>query len=459
MPENFFNPLASQKREIYSDCILLIFNSYKSERSYGVDKENIVSTLAAYFDERQDEIAFGEGEAQEKTSREKSLEVINYLKSCGWLELEEKKNFQYDVVLTENAIPFIRTMNEVIKNEETEYQGLISKIHATLQNEELYAKPYEYILKNVADDTERLVSSLKKLNVSIKRHIDKLTEKLELSELLERFVNYQDEILSKPLKRLKTSENVSRFRSSIVKNLDEMLFDESILERLAKGRMEIESQNDFESAKRAVVQTINDVKSSFFNLDKIISDIDRKHRFYVANAVLRAKFILSADTNQEGKINRILRCAAEQFDEDETETLNLDECFKMSPQRFVSEESFRSVRIIKGITQIEKINAENVVPKERRNALKQKEIESRRKRIFSKKIDEYVLSLLKEKMQMNAKELPLASRKDFLNLIYIRIYGQTSKIFGVEKLGIRIKTGGFEFSDFRIFRRLSGQAR
>lgn len=451
LPANFFTPLASPNKKIYADCILLIFNSYKSELSYGVDKENVVSTLTSYFDESKD-ADFNDEEWKGKTSREKSFDVINNLKNYGWLEFDEKKNFQFDVVLTENAIPFIRTMSEVIKNEETEYQGLISQIHAILQNKELYSKPYEYILKNVATSTEQLISSLKKLNVSIKRHIDKMTEKLELSEVLDLFTKYQDEIVSKSYKRLKTNENVSRFRSSIIKNLDAMLSDDEILKRLSSGFMEVENEKDEEKARENVVQIINDVKSSFFNLDKIISEIDRKHRFYITNAVSRAKFILSSDTNQEGKINKILQYASEiGIDE---ETVNLDEYFSMSPQRFISEESFRSVPIIKGVTEIAKVSAENLVSKEKREELRKREFERQQKRIFSKKIDEYVLSLLKNKSQMNANELPLESRKDFLNLIYIRIYGENSKAFGVKKLNGRIKTENFEFSDFRIFRKM-----
>lgn len=105
IPANFFTPLASPNKKIYADCILLIFNSYKSELSYGVDKENVVSTLTSYFDETKEEEAFSDDEWKGKTPREKSFDVINNLKNYGWLEFGEKKNFQYDVVLTENAIP------------------------------------------------------------------------------------------------------------------------------------------------------------------------------------------------------------------------------------------------------------------------------------------------------------------------------------------------------------------
>ena len=455
LPSNFFNPLTSPNREIYADCILSIYNAYKSELSYGVDKENIIATLTSYFDSLQTDISFDENFDSAQDSRSRALWAINYLRDCGWLDIEAEKNYQFNVVLREYAIPFIRTMSDVIKNEETEYQGLISQIHAILQNEDLYAKPYEYILKNVASSTEQLISSLKKLNVSIKRHIDRQTQKLEWTEILDLFNVYQDEIVSKSYMRLKTSENVSRFRMSIMKNLDKMSDDGTIMTRLVAGYKEVEQEEDDEKARANVLALINDVKSAFFSLDSIIAEIDKKHRFYITNAVSRAKFVLSSDTNQEGKINQILRCLAESEIDDalEADTVNLDDYFEMFPQRYVSEESIRAYTTKRTLAEMESVCDSSVISEEERESRRKEEIEKQQKRIFLKKIDDFVLFQLGNKNEMQAKELPLQSRKEFLYAIYIRIYGQNSKVFRIEKLSDRVRTENYEFSNFRIIKR------
>ena len=454
VPQNFFNPLASPNKDVYADCILSIYNAYKSELSYGVNKENIISTLTNYFDSLQTEVTFAEDASDEKDSRSKALWTVNYLRDCGWLDIESEKNYQFNVVLREYAIPFIRTMIETIKSEETEYQGLISQIHAILQNEELYAKPYEYILKNVAANTEQLISSLKKLSISIKRHIDKQTQKLEWTEVLDLFNVYQEEIVSKSYMRLKTSENISRFRISITKNLDRLSEDTEILKKLTSGYMEIKQEKDEETAREKVLSMINDVKSSFFNLDKIIAEIDRKHRFYITNAVSRAKFVLSSDTNQEGKINQILRYLAEdEKDIAEAKTVNLDDYFEMFPQGYIAEESIRSAVSKRTFDEIGIVAEESVISKEEREQKRLAEIERAQKRIFLKKIDEYVQNLLQERKEMQAKDLPLNGHKEFLYAIYIRIYGENSRVFRIEKLNDRIRTENYEFSNFRIIRK------
>jgi len=43
IPTNFFTPLTSKHKQTYVDCLELIYDSYKSELSFGVDKEVIVS--------------------------------------------------------------------------------------------------------------------------------------------------------------------------------------------------------------------------------------------------------------------------------------------------------------------------------------------------------------------------------------------------------------------------------
>lgn len=39
LPEDFFKPLTSKYKIEYADCILLLFNSFKPEISYGVNRE------------------------------------------------------------------------------------------------------------------------------------------------------------------------------------------------------------------------------------------------------------------------------------------------------------------------------------------------------------------------------------------------------------------------------------
>ncbi|MBB5226555.1 hypothetical protein DYE50_06465 [Treponema ruminis] len=450
LPDDFFKPLNSKYKDQYADCLLAIYNSYKTEISYGVERESVVSTLTDYFNTRTDDISFDDDNSFEKDSRSKAQKTINYLRNCGWLDFEEEKNYQQNVVLTEQAVPFIRTMNDVIKNEETEYQGLISQIHAVLQNEDLYSKPYQFILKNVVNSTEQLVSSLKKLNISIKKHIDKQTKNKELSEIFSLFSVYNEEIVSKSLYRLKTSENIGKFRQSIKINLDKMLSEPKILKDLVEGYMEIEQETDSELAKDKIIEMIIDVKSAFENLDKIIEDIDRKNNHYMKNAASRAKFELASGTNQEGKINAILRYLTEYSDEDESIPENF---FNVYVQKFVSEESIKKIPEKKTYEEVATINETEILTAEERALKKQLLLDKQMARIYRKKIEDFVSECLGEKDLILASDIPINNRKDFETLIYIRLFAIESYVYRVKKTEQRIRTKNCEFTDFEIIKR------
>lgn len=473
IPADFFKPLNSKYKEQYADCLLKIYDSYHSEISFGVAKEQIIDTLEEYYSSFSTEITLDDDEIQSENTdnspRSNAFKTVNYLRRCGWLDFEEEKNYQQNVVLSELAIPFIKTMSDVIKNEETEYQGLISQIHAVLQNEELYSKPYQFILKNVSSNTEQLVSSLKKLNVSIKNHIDKQTKHKDLSTVLEMFTKYNDEIVSKSLYRLKTSENVGKFRQSIKINLDKMLSDVKILNALIDGFMEIEQEEDREIAQDKIVSMIVDVKNAFENLDKIIFDIDRKNNLYLRNAASRAKFELSSGTNQQGKINAILRYLTEvsesdfdsiwgdkfkDFDEkSEIVEIKDSSIFNVFCQKFVSEESVKKIPEKKTYDEVQSVENTIASSIEEKELKKKLLLDRQLARFYRKKIEEFVLQKLDGKSTFKASEIEINNRKDFEKLIYIRLFASTSKIYNIKKSGNRVKTAKCEFNDFEICRK------
>ena len=44
--DNFFKPLTSQFKILYFDCLEIIYDSYRSELSYGIDRETLVRVLS-----------------------------------------------------------------------------------------------------------------------------------------------------------------------------------------------------------------------------------------------------------------------------------------------------------------------------------------------------------------------------------------------------------------------------
>lgn len=456
LPAQFFKPLTSKYRREYADCIMLLLNSFKPEISYGVNREIVVRVLSDYFEADDSEMTFDD-ETYIRDAREKANGVIAMLKSCGWIEYEQETNHQLNVVLYDYAIPIIESMNRVIREEEAEYQGIISQIHASLQNEDLYSKPYELIIKGVQENTERLLSELKKLNASIKRHMEKQTNEMEADEILDHFFEYHKNIGSKAYLRMKTSENISYFRSAIIERLEYMLETPDIMDRAVAGYMEVEEETDEEAAYDRLVQMLLDVKSSFYRLDDIIDEIDRKHTRYMRNAVMRARFLLATGNNLEGKLSQILNRYVEQLNGDriedglENEIQNLAALY---PQNYISPESLQSIPETKTLGRVDELSEENRMSAEERQLYKEALRMKNRNRFSRKNINAYVMDLLKDRTQMAVNEIPAESRRDLLRIIYISIYaGNRSNNYTIRRTRERTQIGDFSLPYFDIIRK------
>ncbi len=291
LPEDFFKPLTSKYKSTYVDCLRLIYNSYKTELSFGADKEIILSELENYFDnESTIEMVFDENEEAASDSRSKANGILRQLKACGWIEFEQSNDYKVKVNLYDYAATMIESFNKIVKSEEMEYQSFVSQIHATLCSESSYAKPYEYIIKRVFENTEELIGGLKKLNTNIKKYIDAITNEKTAGEIVQEFFVYHKDIGSKAYHRIKTSDNISRFRASIIENLYNILNDENIFASAVKGYMEVEQVEDKTQAEDDLKSLILHIISAFRNYDDIIHEIDIKNSKYIQSAVARAKF-------------------------------------------------------------------------------------------------------------------------------------------------------------------------
>jgi len=461
VPENFFKPLTSKYKNKYIDCLLLIYNTYKSELSFGVDKEIIIAELENYFDSASiTEMIFDEDDHEiARDSRAKANAIIRRLKDSGWIEYELANDFKVKVNLFDYAATTIESFQKIIKNEELEYQSLVSQIHATLLNRDGYSKPYEYIIKRVLENTEELMVGLKKLNTNIKKYIDAITNEKSAGEIVQDFFIYHKDIGSKAYHRIKTSDNISHFRSSIIENLYAILNDQHLMHRAVQGYIELEQITDQVEAQDLLRSKILSIIAAFRNYDDIIAEIDYKNAKYIGSAVARAKFLLTNTNNAEGKISKILAYLADEFNADDTINLNdnvddaLLSIFNIFPQGYIDSDSLYVVPISRQMSVPEALG-DNLGLSDEERALRKLALQERSKNRFSRKnINQYVETILHEKRAVLASTLPLESKRDLIRVIFISLYGRDQKsIYKTTPLDETIVANEFLFRDFIIER-------
>lgn len=459
IPQSFFKPFVSKYKHLHFDCIQLLYSSYRSELSFGIDKVIIINVLEQYFElQYTDVIEFEEADGLIQSAHEKALAILRYFKDCGWIEEEMGYDYTIKVNLQDYAITMIEAFEKIIKNEDTEFQSLISTIHTLLMREENYKKPYEYILKNVFENTHELILNLKKLNSNIKKRIDEVTQNKSAQEILDHFFLYHDEIASDAYHRIKTSDNVSYFRNAIQGKLREFLTNKDLLQLAVEGYKKIEQVSE-DRAMEELRQKIVDVQNAFYNYDSIMEEIDQKHSKYITSAVGRAKFLLSNANNEEGKVTYLLKYLADEINYREHDIEEFDEdiyqLFSIFPQSFLDNGSLYVTPISRKINKPTPRTERKKLSNEDREKKLEELKEQNRKRFSQKNIESFIMEKLQNEASINASNLPLDTKRDFIRLIFVHLYGHLKEcIFQIKELDELIIHEQYRIKDFIIERRM-----
>ena len=186
--EDFFKPLTSLFKYIYVDCLNIIYDAYRTELSYGADRDVLVAKLSYYFEcMGTGDIQFEDETESLKDSKSKASTFLRKLKDYGWVEYDIGNDQKIRVIMPNHSVTLIQTLNSITDQKEMEYQSEISAIYSLLTNEELLSRPYVQVVKPVYDHTLSLFTELKKLNTSIRKYIEEITSDKTSEEILENF--------------------------------------------------------------------------------------------------------------------------------------------------------------------------------------------------------------------------------------------------------------------------------
>lgn len=432
---------------------------YLHELSFGIEKEYILHRLIEYFDNQTDTLVF-EDEQVAAGPRDKANEILRRLKDCGWVEYETAADYTVHIILLEPSIAIAETMANIQNRNEMEYEASIASIYSILKNDDLYSKPYRYILKEVYLRTKDLINELKKLNTSIKKYIDRITMDKEADEIIKMFFEYQSNIGSKAFMRIHTSENASRFRGFILERLQQIKQNPTLMSLAIQEYKDMEEcSNDIE-AENAILNIISNISNALeYTYDEIEHEITVKNDKYVQTAVARARFKLTNSNDITGKLSFILKTMSECINQND-ESLNeyiseeTEKLFEILPQCIIDDDSLAPVTISRKSAPPVNLPDEIVLSEEKREMINKRFKEKQADKYSKKDIIDYVSRLLDGKNSVMASEIPIRCPRDFVRLIYIDFYGRTQKgNYKISDTAMEVVVGNYRFNDFVIERK------
>jgi hypothetical protein len=335
LPELFFAPLASPNRRHYA-ALLLVYYRLFLEYHHGVERELVVDRFASYFASLDSPDAGGEIlvpedgsrttqagetdalEAEEgpadgpmRDPRGLATHVLRRLIAYGWMDEEEQLDFTRLVTIKSYARPFFEALDATDRGAAVEYESHIVAVYSSLVGDS--AREHgEHAVLNAHYHTRMLIESLKVLEQNIRGHVQALFDHDQsIPEILRSHYDvYMHEVVDRAYTRLKTSDNLSRYRPRIARSIGGFLKDETWLDQSA-GRLAAIQRIDAATARERVRSMLIEIRDDLASIDPILESIDDRNRRYSRISTERIRAQLHADTSLQGRIAAIIGAIAD----------------------------------------------------------------------------------------------------------------------------------------------------
>ncbi len=324
VPIALFGPLAGGHSTLYWS-MLSTFYHYEFERepffllrSVVVDTTEELIRESPSWSERRDDllaIAAEEDQPAEAPTDEATLlratarRLVTRLEAAGWFHFEYRSSVGEVLNFYPYSARILEALVRVARDEQPLFQGYAHSIVSLLRPDVFAARP-GVSLSEARRNTLDMVRELKILDrniyASTQRLLDAATTAAGVLE--EGLDHYRHAVLAN-YHRLKTVDNLYKWRGEILHRLDAIEGDARALE--AAGRWYAEQHGtDTEAAGAAVAADVRLLRMQFETLPQLVDDIDARNARFSGVALRKLMYLLRQDTRTEGQLQRIVDALA-----------------------------------------------------------------------------------------------------------------------------------------------------
>ncbi|MGI6392353.1 MAG: Wadjet anti-phage system protein JetA family protein [Candidatus Izemoplasmatales bacterium] len=454
IPANFFNLLTGKNQNMYVNALFQVFKAYEQGSVLGMDKQiaqqAIIDFLEMNPDLEVDDVDF------DATVRDKANQILRRFEECEWIDIDVNNDYVEILNFRDYAITIIEALKEITtdtgygySDETHEFRGYIFTAYSLLMNDH---GEYAMVIDQVYKNTIAFVREIRKLDSRLKYYIRQIIENSEIKDLIHLLVNYKVELMDQAYYRLKTSDNVNKYKLEIIKKLEQYQQNTVIMEMVASEYLS-KSGNNYDLARIKANKKIDDIIDIYNSLEWIIDEIDNKNKVYVNTTIAKIKFLLNDDENIIGKLNRILKYTASRIKGKKTDQAlrTIKPLFALPESLQISQNSLFTPRGAYSRSKEQFLQKNLNSPSNHLQEEFYKEFESN---YSSEVIKRYLQEYFKTRPSIKASEIMRNDMSDeaILRLLYILIYAGDELDYSIVPLKNDIEHERFQMSDFEIIR-------
>ena len=457
LPSGFFNLLAGgSNQEIYSSCLLLIYDQFEREISYRMDRRRIRDVLSAWFFEQQIDLSFEEEEQKSYTDLANAVIRKMIQPNIGWLEEEtDDATLEKAVYMTENGLALAEFLRSVQKPEQEEYSAYIIQIYHTLRNPDLWDEhPYVNGIRSISQYARSLSKSLKKLSTYIRRIIERMILEETFESLTDNLIEYFDGGFVREFARLTRQQNVYRYRGVIRAELERIRKDEDLMERMQKECASEEKCSAQEAEEMLYEMFLSTNHFLFDDYERIMKDIKHKINVYLQVGIGRARFLRNREIDEKNDVERTIRYIAQELSSLSAQDLLPDELaplFAFERNEYIEASSIRYPGKEKAISKVTRQEVEELTE----NALEttRAQLEREAYNPYSKELmKDFLEQCMQDKQELTAEQLPVREKEDLMAVLSAVAYGSENGFTVIPDDGY-VETNGMLLRRFSVRKR------
>ena len=315
---NFFNLFQSKHRDLYLESLIRVYERYEVGSILGMPKEDARDIIEAMLEEKNIGLNdfIEEDDSEEIPSyRELANYIIRRLEVTGWITIDVTNDYLEILNFTDSAVSITLALAEIKRNanyslfadnftlnsNEEAFRGYIFTIYSLLNS-----KTYDYglLLSQVYKNTINFVREIRKVDHKLKEFIQLIDTKDNLKELVELLMDYKSEVMDKAYFKLKTFDNINKYKLQIIKKLESLQEDPDAMTIIANDYLFV-AENDISRAQFIANKQINDCIDIYNSLGQIMDEIDKKNRDYISQTLSKVKYLLNDSTDVLGELYAI----------------------------------------------------------------------------------------------------------------------------------------------------------
>ncbi|MBN2540681.1 MAG: hypothetical protein JXB08_04055 [Bacilli bacterium] len=458
IPKQFFGLLSGKNQKLYIACLMEVYKAYEQGSILGLDKTLAKQVIMDYLEAHplSDRFESDDEEQEEVTYRDLANYVLRRFEESEWIDVDVNNDYDEIINFRDYAITIIEALrdiaNDSIYGEEAEgheFRGYIYTVYSLLTSDH---GEYGMVLDQVYKNTSAFVREIRKLDSRMKYYIRTIVDNSEIKDLINLLVNYKIELVDQAYRRLKTSDNINKYRLEIIKTLESYQQDPDIMDVIAKEFL-VKTHNNYQLALVRANKRIDDMIDIYNSINYIIEQIDQKNKVYVNSTIAKIKFLLSDDENVISKLSKILRYTATEVKSHKTKRAmtNLEPLFQFANYSQIGNNSLFTPRGFYKRVDTQYLAENNGGPGIRLQEEFYKEFE----RNYSEDvIYGYLLKFFEQNKQIKASEIIRDDMSDeaVLRLLYILVYAGDELDYYIQPLTSHIEHTKFKLADFEIIR-------